>query len=77
MSLDNAKQKASEAIYALKQAQVGLGRGAGGRELALAVTNAEQAELWLGAAERARDAESVGGTRDTPPSGVASTNTNA
>jgi hypothetical protein len=74
MTVGNAKQKLSEAIYAIRQAQVGFGRGAGGRELALAATNAEQAEHWLLAAERARDAEGVGGTSEAPPSGVASTN---
>ena len=68
MSLTNAEQKLSEAIYALKQAQIGLGRGPGARELALATTNAEQAELWLNAAERAKEADT--GAGDVPPSGA-------
>lgn len=75
MSIENAKQKLGEAIYALKMAQVGVGRGAGGREMAQAVTNAEQAEHWLEAAERAKDAEQVGGTKEAQSSGAATTNT--
>jgi hypothetical protein len=61
MSIEAAKKKLSEAIYELKLAQVGVGRGAGGREVALAVTNAEQAEHWLLAAERLHNKPS-----DTP-----------
>jgi hypothetical protein len=71
VSIENAKQKVSEAIYALKLAQVGVGRGPGAREMALAVTNAEQTETWLSAAENHRD---TGGTSDSPPSGVATAN---
>jgi hypothetical protein len=57
MSIENAKKQLSEAIYQLKLAQVGVGRGAGGREVSLAVTNAEQAEHWLLAAEQAQAKE--------------------
>jgi hypothetical protein len=57
MSIEKAKKQLGEAIYQLKLAQVGVGRGAGGREVVLAVTNAEQAEHWLIAAEQAQTKE--------------------
>jgi hypothetical protein len=74
MSIENAKQALSEAVYQLKLVQIGFGRGAGGREVALAATNAEQAELWLAAAQRSRESEGVGGTSEAAPSGMASVN---
>lgn len=42
-----AHDKINEAIGALKEAQKDFGRGEGGREASLAVTNAEQALMWL------------------------------
>lgn len=45
--VDEAKQKLTEAIVSLREVQKAWGRNAGGREVALAVTNAEQADLWL------------------------------
>jgi len=59
MSIENAKKAVTEAVYQVKIAQVGFGRGAGGRELALAATKVEESEMWLQAAEKARAAEQV------------------
>lgn len=74
MSIENAKKKLGEAIYALKVAQIGVGHGPGAREMALAVTNSEQTEHWLVAAERARDEQNIGGGSYGPPSGMKTTN---
>lgn len=74
MSIEKAKQTLSEAVYQLKLVQVGFGRSAGGREAAQSAANAEQAELWLAAAQRAHESEGVGGTSEAAPSGVASVN---
>lgn len=49
-SIQVAREKLNEALSALTDAQNELGRGAGGREVALAITNAEQARMWLEAA---------------------------
>lgn len=58
-----AREKLNEAIEALRQAQKDFGRGAdeGGREASLAVTNAEQAQMWLERGARRANAKHVGG----------------
>lgn len=49
----------SDAIYAMSMGRVALGHGPGARELAVAVTHAETAELWLkkAAAEGAKESK--------------------
>lgn len=62
-----AHEKLTEAIAALKEAQKDFGRGAneGGREASLAVTNAEQALLWLGQGTRVANAKHFETIEDT------------
>lgn len=48
----DAEERVVAAVEALKDVQQAWGRGAGGRELSLAVTNAEQALLWLNQGRR-------------------------
>lgn len=64
VTIERAKQAVSEAVCELQLARIGVGSGPGARELALAVTNAQQAEMWLKAAADARE---VDGTSDAPP----------
>lgn len=49
-----------EAIESIKALQHDVGRGPGGREVALAVTNAEQAYLWLREGEAQRPTDVAG-----------------
>lgn len=55
-----AEQKLGAAIHALRDVHKAWGRGAGGREMSLSVTNAEQSLLWFREADRvsAEEAES-------------------
>lgn len=62
-----AKEKLVSAIEALKDVQKAWGRGAGGRELSLAVTNAEQADLWLEKGRKdAAEASTLAPSDDSP-----------
>jgi hypothetical protein len=45
--MTEAQEKLAEALKAIQFAQMEVGRSVGGRQVALAATNAEQAMLWL------------------------------
>jgi hypothetical protein len=66
-----AKRKLSEAIEELRHVQKVWGRGAGGREVSLAVTNAEQAELWLDKGRKEAAEASTPDPEEEVPSGPA------